>query len=338
MSQPKYYLACFVVNHDTVRVPCPPLEELSLVVPSLSAGSDSRFEILTVKNDGSVERNREAHGCQFTSVSITFPSASLSSVNADMELEEAEIVEANVSLRVFRTIPYPDKQNRSLVLLSGRVTVTSESESLICVLPEYYRPREELKFACNNRDDYVTVFPDGRLLSDTSSPTPSEISLDNIRFFAGDAGSDIKSRFPYRSQVHALDPSKSTQSRAGRQSDLYFPVTIKYHGKAGLGVAVLTQSGDFILLGGDDEEADGALEVLSGAIPVSSLITCTVPNANFSPSQLIASLKDEEWAEFKDLVGQKLSTLVFSALTGESALRCDKRDRFWRQTGQKKNT
>ena len=340
MAQPKIYLACVIVRYDTVIIPFAPLHEISIVVPSMSPGIDCAFfETIRIKTDGSVVRESESEeGCLFTSVPIMFACASQSAVHGDMELEEGPQLTMNGTgtLHMYRTIPYPDKKNRSLVLLSGKVNASSQDP--LFILPELYRPPQTLSFACTaDCSDFVTVDPEGRVT--VSFSTPREVSLDNIRFVTNDSsGCDIKSRFPFRSVLFSIDPNQESQTVAGRDSDLYFPVTLRVKERVEGGVAVLTQSGSVFVMNQSDKDDQEHLhqQILSGSIAVSSIIACTVPNANYSAPKLIASLQDKEWTEFKDSVGQKLSTLVFSGLTGEPVLRCDKRDRHWRQTGQKK--
>ena len=330
MTQPRCYLACVVIRHDTVIVHNSPLQETEVVIPSLSAQDSRLFETLRIRTDGSVVRDSTSQGCILTSVPMMYPCVSQSAQHGDMELEEGPAICVNNggSVRVYRTIPYPDKKNRSLVVLSG-ILITTGSEGPLCVLPEFFRPHAEMSFVCNLAGDYVTVYPDGRVSCNRGS---SEMSLDNVRFFSGEDSSegDIKSRFPYRSVISIMELGKPG-AIAGKYSDLYFPITLETTCSSEIvesGVAVLTESGSLCVLSASGSHG----KVVSGPVLVSSLITCAVPNANRSAAKLVASLQDEQWTEFKDLVGQKLSTLIYSELTGDPVLKCDNRDRSWRQS------
>jgi hypothetical protein len=283
--------------------------------------------MLVARRSGVLERTPTIDDCQFTCVPIWFPSTQQSSSTGDMELDNVLELRApddgSYKVCVYRTRPFPDRKEISVVLLSGTVRTSSKSK-ILAILPEAWRPIESKMFICSLEGDYIEVRPGGEIIMHSVSGTAY---LDNVRFVAGNGSSSVLARFKNRSFVHCLDV-KRKEPFSPIAGDLLIPVTLKRPDTTQpiLSVVAFTQTGDLVKLW-DDE----ALEVVSDIL-VSSLLTGPALNTTKLPLSLVA-MPDKDRQTLNQRVADKLSALVFSALSGEDPQRCMRRDRHWRQTG-----
>ena len=358
---PKMYLTTAILRGDTVKVTNPPIDEVHMRVPSMTAGSACSFETVTITTSGDVTFDPPHIGsesCSYMAVPVMYVSHIDSPTLGDMEVEEgAPILNyPNDNLRIFRTRPFPDGSNESVVLLSGVMFGCSVIPAppgdpdnppdpgcdVLARLPEGFRPARNLCFICSETGEPLMVKPDGDIFVD-KRPDHQKWYMHNVRFIGSTCEETkmVKPRFPRKSLVHRIDCSDGvTWDFAARDFDLYFPTTIYAGEDYESGVTVLTRTGQVFHFA-ESPTPEAPVEVLSDVL-LSSLFTCAIPGGRFRSPAMIAStcaLPDgSPWEEFRDSVGSKLAALVFSRLSGEKESKSLRRDRTWRQTGVRKTT
>ena len=263
----KAYLGVACISASSTSVPNPPLEDCSFLIPSL--GDECGFETVRIAATGEVTFDPpRSSACSLARVPVMYPTSN--SANGDMDLEK---VECEGSVGVWRTKPFPGEENSFLVLLTGEV----KKVGLILQLPPGFAPLNDLTFVCDlagtgsrlsiNTAGLVEMHAcNSAAEMHAGNSAGTVVSLDNVRFASAGATQrqKILPNLANRSFLHNV--GRGTLF-GGLKADLYFAVTGKNStDDVKLGVAVLTQSGETLLLG-------GISEFVSGNPLVSSLLT-----------------------------------------------------------------
>jgi hypothetical protein len=297
-----------------------PVRDTTILIPSFE--ENCGFQSVTIKQSGTVEYS-ENGTCMHAAVPVMYVGDSQSSLSGDMDLDPPVCVSENIL--AYRTRPFPDGREASLVLLSGSAEVAESGE--LGTLPPNYRPYEPVVAVCSLDGDYVTITPGGEVLVTIQEEGPKKISLDNVRFTTRDVDV-VRARFPYRSSIHAFSIASGQLKLSPAVCDLFVPVTVVQDSKPFLTVLGYLESGHVVPLY-EDEETE------FGHFFISSLLLSPACADILTPLGVCAmeDLKDDMGA----ICGKNLSTWAYADLVQDEYLKWARRDREWRQLGYRPN-
>ena len=334
MSQ-RLFLSTHVLTSASEKVNAKPLRDIQLMVPSF--GDDCGFQTVTITSNGEVCGITDPGACSLTAIPIMYVSALQSAVDGDMEVDSPVVLNPTCDIVAYRTRPFPDGKDTSVVLMGGFLEIDRQPDSVqsthVGQLSPVYRPKSKKWFVSSIEGDYVTVDDSGDVIVHVL-PGKSEkvrVFMDNIRYVAGDVGPSnlVRARFPYRSSIHVIPTNKSRLPFSPKDWDVLVPVTLKPSDPTDqpvLSVLGFLQCGDIVPLW-DDES------LICDDLLISTLLTSTAAPENYLTPISIVKMDETQRKEVCDSVSKKLSAMVYSELVGDDDLKWINRDQKWRQTG-----
>lgn len=334
MSQ-RLFLSTHVFTSANKRVEAKPVCDVKVIVPSF--GDDCGFQIVTITSNGEIGGISDTSACKITAIPVMYISAIQSAADGDMEVDSPVVLNPESFIVAYRTRPFPDGKDTSLVLMSGILDIERPSNSVkyahVGQLPPVYRPKSKMSFVCSIAGDYVTIDEAGDVIVHVfpGQSNKSLILMDNIRYVAGDPGMSnlVRARFPYRSSIHVLSTNQGRLALSPKNCDLLIPVTVKSNKpneKPTLSVIAFLQCGDIVPLWDDNS-------LTCEDLLISSLITSTAAPEDYVTPISILNMDATQEKKVNESVSNKLSAMVYSELVGDEDLKWINRDQKWRQTG-----